>query len=310
MSDKIVCIGSVLIDELYFCNEIVIAGTSNPAISMKSLGGVITNIAQHLALLETDVELITVIGNDTDGQWIKNELSQSRIKIDHSLHVNDNTGKYVSILNNDGSLFTAACVDVAETYLSPTFLESKQEVLSAATILIADANISTQTLQWLINYADLNQIPLIIEPVSVAKARKLAELDLRNVFMLTPNEDELFSLCRQHQVSATHAIQELLSGGVQHVWLRKGSNGSVLYSKNETIAVEAKNIAIVDTTGAGDAALAAWVVGFVKKYHLKKCLQLGHSLAFEVLQVKGAVYKNIHFESLLESLNKYYPDAE
>ena len=310
MAGKIVCVGSSLIDELYFCNENAIAGTSNPASSMKGLGGVITNIAQHLALLDNNVELITVIGNDSDGQWIENQIIQSGIKVGHSYKVNDNSGKYVSILNKDGSLFTAACVDVGEKHLNPVFLQSKQAILSSASILIADANISTDCLQWLIDFSTLHQLPLIIEPVSVSKSRKLAELNLSKVFMLTPNEDELFSLCKENHDTESAAILELLSREVKYIWLRKGIKGSVLYSKNETIVVEAKPINIADSTGAGDAALSGWVAGYLREFEPKKCLQFGHSLAFEVLQVKGAVNKNINFNLLLESLIKYYPDAK
>ena len=99
MNKPVICIGSALVDELYFCKENAIAGTSNPAISKKFPGGVISNIARHLALLEIPVELITVLGNDADGNWLKDQLVKDGVEMKNSFMINDNTGKYVSFLN-------------------------------------------------------------------------------------------------------------------------------------------------------------------------------------------------------------------
>lgn len=310
MSANIVCVGSALIDELYFCKESTLAGTSNPAILKKYTGGVISNIAQHLSLLDCKVDLLTVIGNDTDGQWISDELSSSGINIDNSLKIEDSTGKYVSILNNDGSLFTAVCFDNTAKYLTSSYLSSNSIKLKSADIIVADTNIDSESLQWLIIFSEKQDIPLIIEPVSVAKASKVATLNIDKLFMLTPNEDELYALCNKKHNNEVDAVNELLGRGVKCIWLRKGNQGSVFYTKSDAINLPAKLINIKDSTGAGDAALSAWIAGYVKNFGPLKCLQLGHTLAFEVLQINGAVKKDISFSILLESFKKYYPDAE
>ena len=310
MSGKIICVGSALIDELYFCEDNVIAGTSNLANIQKNIGGVISNISQHLALLGNDIELITVFGNDSDGNWIEQELMQLGIKVNESLKVDDSTGKYVSILNKDGSLYTAACVDICAKYLTPSFLLSKTDKLMSANLIVIDTNIDNLSLQWLIDFGKENEIPVIIEPVSVAKARKVAFAQIEDVFMITPNEDELLSLCNKKHTSIEDAIKELFERGLKHLWLRKGNKGSVFYSELNTIQLSAHEIEIQDSTGAGDAALGAWIAGYVRNSSPDKCLKLGHTLAFEVLQTKGAVKKDINYLSLIESLKKYYPDAE
>ena len=74
MKKSIFCIGSALIDELYFCHENVIPETSNPATLQKNVGGVISNISQHLALFDYDINYLTVIGNDIEGNWIEDEF--------------------------------------------------------------------------------------------------------------------------------------------------------------------------------------------------------------------------------------------
>ena len=310
MKKSIFCIGSALIDELYFCHENIIPETSNPATLQKNVGGVISNISQHLALFDYDINYLTVIGNDIEGNWIEDEFIKKGININHSLKVNDPTGRYVSILNMDGSLFTAACVDICPKYCTPDFLETKRETIHAAELIITDTNIEIESLQWLIDLSNKQNIPLIIEPVSVVKARKISKLNMNAVFMVTPNEDELPSLCIEHHTNEKDSIKELLDRGIKFIWVRKGDKGSTIYSKEHTIELHAPKIKIIDSTGAGDAALAGWICGFLEKENPNDCLKLGHTLALEVLQIKGAVKNNINKNILFETVKKYYPNAQ
>ena len=100
MAAPVICIGTLMVDELYFCNEMTMACTSNPAIRKRNAGGVVGNIARHLALLGIPVKLITVLGNDPDGEWLLQDCRQFGISAQHILRVNENTGKYVTVLND------------------------------------------------------------------------------------------------------------------------------------------------------------------------------------------------------------------
>lgn len=305
---SVVCVGSALVDELYFCNEKVITGTSNPAVLSKSVGGVLTNVAFHLSYLGVNVDYITIVGDDTDGDWILSTLSKSGISIDAVGKVNDSTGKYVSFLNDDGSLHAAVCVDICEKYLDERFLNQKIKKLEDADIIICDTNICKNTIQWLIDFAKQNNKIIIIEPVSVAKSKKLSNLDLNEVFMITPNEDELISITGLADDKLEESMSLLMDKGIKNVWLRRGSLGSILLNRLNNIKMNTVEINVIDSTGAGDAALAGWITGFVNQFDDLVSLQLGHSLAFEVLQIKGAVKHDINFSNLLELNNKYYPN--
>lgn len=216
MKHQVVCIGAMLVDELFYCKKTVIAATSNPAIVKRSAGGVMRNIAHHLALLDIPVQLITVVGNDADGQWLKKDCIKAGIDMSATITDDCSTGKYAAILGPDGSLYTAACVNPSESYLTIERLEEKDAFLSAATIIVADTNLDANVLEWLIEYCGEKNILLFIEPVSVAKAKKLSGIVLKGLFMITPNEDELPSLSTDHS-STENTIQELLNRGLQHL---------------------------------------------------------------------------------------------
>lgn len=308
MPAPVICIGATLVDELYFCSEKTVAATSNPAVLKRYAGGVARNIAHHLALLGIPVQLVTVLGNDPDGNWLKNECIQNGIGTDVLLCVDDSTGKYASIINTDGSLYVAACTDLCDKYLTPGFLEQQEPFLSSAKLIIAETNLPGNTLEWIISFCDQRDILLFIEPVSVAKAKKMAMMDLSGIFMITPNEDELPSLCNHSYKNSAEAISELLQRGVKNIWLRKGAEGSEIFTGESSLVLPAPVIHVKDSTGAGDAALAGWVAAYCMGMNKPECMKAGHAMALEVLQVKGAIATSITKDNLITAIKKYYPD--
>jgi len=303
-----VCIGAVLIDELFFCGEPVITSTSNPAIQKKDIGGVMSNIARHLSLFEIDVEFITVFGSDTDAEFIKKNLLETRLSFQHSLEIDEPTGKYCAIHQPDGSLFTAVCSDTLSKMITADFLQTRIDILKDAEIIVADTNLEIEALKWLINFSFAENKKLIIEPVSVAKARKLSALDLNGVFMVTPNQDEVFSIQQDSDNTLENVSLKLIDRGINQVWISMGDKGSILYNKSNQIQLGVPQITIKDSTGAGDAALSAWIFAYLNQFSEIDCLKIAHSFALDILHKEGAVDKSITKQKLLSLGTKYYHD--
>ncbi|MEO5776651.1 MAG: PfkB family carbohydrate kinase [Flavobacterium sp.] len=307
MNKSVLCIGATLVDELYFCESNIVSASSNPARKATSIGGVISNIAQHLAILEVNPAIITAIGNDADGMYIKDTFVKNGISCEQSLVEDDTTGKYVSILQPDGNLYVAVCEDNCGKYISVDYLETQIDYIKGFDILIIDTNLDSKTIQWMIHFAKDYQKQLIIEPVSVAKATKLVGLDLNGVFMITPNQDELRAMC-SNDTPKEQRLTTLINRGVKSIWIRKGAKGSVMYTETKRIDLSVPEIQIVDSTGAGDAALAGWVFGYVNGEDEKTCLQLGHTLALEILKSKGTVDATLTPSALYKHKKTYYND--
>ena len=308
MSKSILCIGATLVDELYFSQNTIILNSSNPAQKTSSIGGVISNIAQHLALLGLKPNLITVLGKDSEAISIVNQFNKLGISFSESNFDAPSTGKYVSIAQPDGNLYVSVCQDTTPQYLSVPFLESKSNFIKDFDVILLDANISVEALQWIISFAKTNLQKLIIEPVSGAKASKLSALDLNGVYMITPNQEELHAIATIDSEDESVLVSHLLHRGVKKVWLRKGNQGSVVFDVSHSLELTVPIISIVDSTGAGDAALAGWVFGYCNQEDERTSIQLAHSLALEVLQIKGAVANDITANSLQKIKNNYYHD--
>lgn len=295
-------------DELFHTTSELLLSTTTDATVTKTAGGVSRNIAHQLALLNVPVQLITAVGNDSDGDWLKQVCTAAGVKLDATITRNGLSGKYTGILNVDGSLYTAFLTNAANHLITPQHLAKHTDLLKTASYILADANINVDTAEWLLAFSNETGIPFVIEPVSVPPARKFKEVNLSGLYLITPNEDELPVLCSDQASMTQMQIEQLLEKGVQNIWLHNGKHGSALYNKEKAITLHAPSIEVVDCTGAGDGSLSGYILG----KHLGKedmdCLKLAHTLSAEILQVNGAIATHLTQEKLEKLVDKYYPN--
>jgi pseudouridine kinase len=307
MNKPVISIGAALIDELFHATEGVLKATTSNAEVTKTAGGVSRNIAHQLALLGVPVQLISVFGNDSDGDWLKQVCQSAGVKLDAAITKEGLTGKYTGILDADGSLFSAFLTNAANHLITPEHLEKHRDLLHTAAFLLADANINLDTIEWLLAFSRETNIPFIIEPVSVPPARKLKDIPLHGLFLVTPNEDELPAMCSEKAFFTQQQVEEMINRGVQNIWLHNGKHGSALYNAHKTITLPAPDIEVVDCTGAGDGSLTGFILGKYLGKSDMECLKLAHTLSAEILQVNGATAPNLSQASLLNKISTYYP---
>src|SRR6185503_11394618 len=126
MPKPVICIGAAFVDELFHMKEEMIVATTVEASVTKTAGGVARNIAHQLALLGIDAQLISVFGNDSDGDWLKRTCTNAGVKIEASITREGLSGKYTGILNLDGSLLTAFLTNAAINLITPHHLEKNK----------------------------------------------------------------------------------------------------------------------------------------------------------------------------------------
>jgi pseudouridine kinase len=308
MPKSVICIGAAFVDEIFHMKEKMILASTVEASINKTAGGVARNIAHQLTLLGVEVQLITVFGNDADGDWLKQVCFNAGVKIKASITKEGLSGKYTAILNIDGSLFTGFLTNAATKLITPQHLEKNKALLQNASYLLADANISAEAGEWLLSFSNETGIPLILEPVSVPPARKFRDINLGGLHLVTPNEDELPALCSEKTLFTQHQIEELLAKGVENVWLHNGKSGSAIYNRERSITLRAPEIEVVDCTGAGDGSLSGFIFGKTLGKKDEDCLKLAHTLSAEILQVNGTIATHLDQEKLLGLVSKYYPD--
>jgi pseudouridine kinase len=267
---RVLVVGGAVLDQKVRTRGVPVLGTSNPGVATTAIGGVGRNIAENLARLGTPVALVAPVGDDPAGEAVLHRTTTAGVDCRSVVRSPHPTGTYTAVLGPDGDLVVAVSDMRATDELVVTDLEGVRGRVADAGALVLDANLPADVLGWLLDLAAGTGVSVVLEPVSVAKASRLAGLlgTARPVHLLTPNVDELAALLGRPVTDTTGdvvaAAAALHAQGVAHVWVRRGSSGSILSvgpggRQAAAHAIGAPAVEVVDVTGAGDASTAGCV---------------------------------------------------
>ena len=295
----IVVAGGVNIDIGARSGQRLMARDSNPGYVHISVGGVGHNIAQNLCQLGAEVELFTALGGDVYAQMLRESCARLGIGLGHALCVEEaTTSTYVYISDERGDMALAVSDMAICERLTPDYFAARLGELNGAALVVADANLPEASLTYL---AEHLTVPLFIDPVSVSKAEKLRSI-LPYIHTLKPNgaEAELLSdVPVVDRNSARRAARRLIDLGVKRVFLSLGKEGFLAAAEDETVWEPAPEAAVVNTTGAGDALMAAIAWSWLRGENLSKTAALGAAAAAITIESEETISPALSAEAVL-----------
>lgn len=286
---RVIAIGGANADIKGRSSGTLLPRTSNPGEVIVSPGGVARNIAENLARLGLAVSLLTIVGDDANGRLVRD--SCAAVGIDPAMIMTGRapTGVYLAILDERGEMASAINDMRAMDLLTPERLEDRAGSLRQADLLVADCNLPVASLDWLCRFSGTHGIPLVIDPISVAKARKLMEFERATpVFAITPNLQQMEALTGSSV--ADIALPHLHRFGFANIVVHCGSAGAIVSDGDS----EPRRISafpagqVADVTGAGDAAISGLVCGLVAGHNLADAARLGQAAAAIKLQSRNS----------------------
>lgn len=289
---RVIVIGGANVDIKGRSRGAYVPGTSNPGEVTVSAGGVGRNIAENLARLGLGVSLITALGDDANGRFLRKACGQAGVGLPYAITTEEATGTYLAILDERGEMVSAVSDMRAIDRLSPAHLERAMGELARADFVVADCNIGVACLAWLCAFAGTR---LLIEPVSAQKALKLTQFTrTAPVFAITPNTQQLEALAGG-DLAGLHAL------GFANIVVHEGSKGAVVSDGCTATQIAPDGVsAIADVTGAGDAAVAGLVCGIAEGLSLEKAVRLGQCAA----AIKLASAQSVAMELSRDSLRR------
>ena len=253
----------------------LVAADSNPGRVSISLGGVGRNIAHNMTLMGLDVKLLTAMGEDVYGNRITSSCTELGIDVSHALRLPEcATSTYLYIADEAGEMALALSDMEVCDRITPAYLAANQQVLQNAQVIVADTNIPAETLVYL---AENCTAPIFCDPVSTIKAGKLRPI-LNRIHTLKPNrlEAELLSgVPIREKEDAEAAAKALIEKGVQRVFLSMGADGVCAATPQEQLWLPNLPGNMVNTTGCGDAFMAALVWAYMQDMTLRETAMAG-----------------------------------
>ena len=96
-------------------------------------------------------------------------------------------------------------------------------------------------------------------------------------WLIKPNRHELASivpLADDSVASVRAAAEKLVEAGVENVLVSMGADGLMLVNDRGTIAARSPHVVVKSTVGAGDSALAGFLIGCVRGNTPEACVAL------------------------------------
>ena len=276
----------------------LVAADSNPGVVTMSLGGVGRNIAHNLTLLGADVRMLTAFGDDLYGQKIAASCTELGIDMSHALKLpGEATSTYLYIAAPDGEMAIALSDMSVCQRIDGEYLAANLPTLQNARVVVADTNIPAESLLFL---AENCQCPLFVDPVSTVKAEKIRPI-LHKIHTLKPNrlEAELLSgVPIRNNEDVAKAAKVLLEKGVSRIFISMGADGVYAASTEEELWLPNLPGNMVNTTGCGDAFMAALVWAFMEGLDLKQSALAGLAAGSIAMESAQTINPNMSEENL------------
>lgn len=258
----ILVVGDIIADQYINCSiERISREAPIPIynfLSNKFLLGGAGNVVANLVSLGNKVCFIGTKGKDEAGIWIDEEFEKLKVKsLFFANELNQTVTKTRFIVNNhqvsrvDKILTNKNHVDLEKIKFFIKNNNIKKIVLSDYGLNFLSENIS----RLLIEYANENEIPLLIDP------RGKNWNKYQNAWCITPNLEELseaigYKVINNDEEVEKAALKLIHDLNVNHIIVTRSEQGISSISKKEIWHKKIEPINVIDVVGAGDVVLA------------------------------------------------------
>lgn len=255
---------------------------SNPGRIEVRPGGVGRNVAHNLRLLGLQVRLIAAVGDDLFGRELTAGCEALGVDVSRMLTVpGARSSTYLYVTNAAGDMHVGiADMDVVQ-HITPDYLRPLMGEINASDAVFVDANLSEEAIAFL---AEECAAPLYADPVSTAKAPRMKPL-LPRLTAFKPNLMEAALLTGENYPGK--AAKALLAAGVGRVFLSLGAEGLLAADGEEAMRLPRRPGRVINTTGAGDAMMAAIIWAGVQGFDLRRTAEAALSAGAQTCAVAG-----------------------
>lgn len=281
---KVLCLGDSCVD--------IIIPYDEKEKSFFNCGGANSNSANLLGKLKVDVAFAGKAGNDEYGLALKNNLIRNNVNVDNFILDNKMVTTQIRIEldeNNDRHpyLYTKdnpSYLQIYEDDLNNIDLSNTEYILTNGMMLFENPAAENIT-NYLVRCHDkgikiLLDINYRIETVNQDR-KYLDKVISISDYLFGSIEDDLLPLTNTNNIE--EAVNKLLNNNVV---IARNSNGSTVYSKDNTYHADSIKVEVINTIGAGDAHNAGFIYGLVNNMNLDECNKQANIVAANYISNK------------------------
>ena len=287
MKMDVIGFGALNVDKLYRVNRIVGAGEESFITGYgETPGGSAANTIVGLARLGIKVGYIGKLANDREGEIQLKSLREEKIDITNVIiSEKGKSGTVIGFVDEHGERALYVNPGVNDTIkfneIDEAYIKNTKFLHFTSFVGEKPFNVQKKIIKT------LSEVKLSFDPGELYMRKGFTALKpiIKKSYVLFPNERELKSLTgKEFETGAKF----LLKNGAQLVAVKLGKKGCYVTDGKEKYLIDAYNVKVVDTTGAGDAYCAGFLYGQVMGKDLYTCGKLGNFIASRKIQKKGS----------------------
>ena len=278
MRAKIAVVGSLNMDLVVRTPHMPVPGETVIGGDFRTIpGGKGANQAVAAARLGAEVAMIGRVGDDDFGRAQLRNLGELGIDATHVI-VDPEAATGIALITLDASgQNSIVLASGANMRLTKEDINTARGIILQSDVLVLQLESPLAAVAYAIDMAHAKGVEVILNP---APAQPLAKETLAKVDYLIPNESEtalLTGIEVADMDSAKVAAERLRGEGVGVVILTLGDRGAFLVSATESVHIPGYEVAVVDTTAAGDAFVGGFAVALAQGQNLAQAVRYANA---------------------------------
>lgn len=253
-----------------------------------TLCGGAANVAVQVSKLGEKSKFIGKVGNDVFGKYFRQNLVTNGVK--DLIFVDDEnpTGLCISMIYDNGERTLIANRGTNDYFGKEEVKSCVDEIINSRIVYFSGYSLLTrgnsESMLYAIEECRKQNCEIYFNP----GAPNLIKEDFKRIIhdfvdVLILNIEEAKNIIREDKIED---ILKSLTNIVELVVITMGKSGCILSKEGKHVHIETEKLDALDTTGAGDAFSAGFIVGKLKEKEEEESARLGNEVAARFLKEK------------------------
>jgi len=254
----------------------------------ESCGGKGANQAVAVSKLGMKTEMIGMVGKDSQGEKLIQNLNKYGIISDNVIKSDELTGRAIITVDKKGDN-NIIVIPGSNFKITKEHIQDKQDVIASSDVVILQNEIPSETVEFsLLKAKELGKITIF----NPAPARKLSGEVFKNTDYLILNEtemEEIFEIKFNDKEYTEKISIKKKEYGIKNIILTLGDKGSILFSEDNNIKkYDVYKVKAVDTTAAGDSFIGAFTMKICEIGNPDEAIKYATAVSAIVVTRQGA----------------------
>ena len=247
------------------------------------------NVVEDIANLELRPTFIGTVDQTSLGREVVEKLARHKVNVDYMKAVPNGMGTWLALFDNNGDV-AGSISNRPDTFLNYEILENYgDEIFKDCDSVILEIDLHKDVVKKTFELAEKynKKVYALVSNMRLALERRdfLQQLDC---FICNEQEAGLLFLDDYSNTNPEQMreilVDKIKQANISAMIVTMGAKGAVYADvQGNSGCVAAKNVVVVDTTGAGDAFCAGAMSGLTYGLGLEKAVQIGNTLAASVI---------------------------